>query len=261
MTRRFILTLLAAVFAMTTFALADLPATAQEKINVETRVTVPAGGEATFDVNAFCLEYGEPFPDSVDSPSAMATDDVRQILLSAVKQGIAQSDPLQTNLAVWRQIEGTWGYDDDAVDRSVAESLLESGAAMSTDPLASDGTALDAAIADGSVTVTINDWANANGEKVFESDAPYYGSGSVVVTNTTDQELTLYYPVGMVLPAQNEAQQDMLSYSAQTRDPAPEGLPKTGAGDVLPLLLMLAGVVLVVAGLGRGRAAWVGREE
>lgn len=229
-------------------AFATGTARAQESVITVVSVAVPANGEASIPIKAFCLEQGQPFPVSVAPPKSLAPEAVRKILITAIKQGVAQADPLQTNMAIWRQIVGHWSPEDSPVDRTVAEGLLTASATMGEEPLVGEGVSLETAIADGSVTASVQGWVDANGPKASEADSPYYGSGNVVVTNTTAEALTVYYPIGMVLPATNSAEQDMMSYAATTRMVEPKTLPKTGAADFLPALAVLLGLALVVGG-------------
>lgn len=218
----------------------------------ETLVTVPANGEASIAVSAFCLNFGEPFPKGVTVSTARASDGVVKVMKAAAADGTGTSNVLQTQIAIWHAIEGEWGYKDKDVDLTVAKALADAAANQTTDPLLATGTALDKAIADGSVEATVDTWKQEDAPKALPSDAPYFGTGTLKIKNLTDKPLDVYVPLGLTLKAANEAEQDMGAYAVSSQEvlEKPMALPKTGAAeDRLVLWLALAGFAATLFGM------------
>lgn len=216
----------------------------QELVPGEVTVNVPPGGQATIDGSAFCLNFGEPFPKAVTVSSERAADPVIRVLRAAAQQGAGSEDLLQTQIAVWQAIEGQWGYKDKDVDMTVAKALAESATGQSTDPLLGRGLALDKAIADGLVTVTVDSWEQADAPKALPTDAPYYGVIRFTVHNAGSEPIDVSAPLGLVLKAADEAEQDMGLYAvSQQERELPKALPATGGNDRLGLWLLWAGAL------------------
>jgi hypothetical protein len=190
---------------------------------VETSITIPANGEAEVSFQGFCLEYGEPFPTSFGSLGTRADDDILRVIKTALLDGSADEDPLTLNLAIWtlsenRTIEELYPTLESTLTEDVND-LLTRGATASVAPLSDDlGIALGQAVADGQVEVTSTDFN-------FDESAPvavpedegryYHGEGTMTITNLTDEEITIYYAFGTVLVAQDESEQDLVTYSTE----------------------------------------------
>ncbi|MCB0047728.1 MAG: hypothetical protein KDD92_20065 [Caldilineaceae bacterium] len=238
-------------------------AQAQDSQLAEVSVTIPANGEASLPFTGMCLEYTEPFPDSFGSFNGMAPDEVRRILKYSLLNGYTVSDDFQVQMAIWRAIEGVWPY-PDSVDRTLAEEIYAESQNVTLDPLEGEGVALDVAIADGSVTVTSEDFALTEPNPV--AGGPYMGGGALTLKNNTDQAITVYYPFGLVLEAEQEAAQNLVTFAteleenpiatptpAPTEEPTPPVLPPTGvslggSGGLLSLLTASAGLLILAGG-------------
>ncbi|MBK6768035.1 MAG: hypothetical protein IPG72_03200 [Ardenticatenales bacterium] len=195
----------------------------------EATIELAAGAEGKVPINAFCLNFGEPFPKAVTVSTGAAAAGVVQVMKAAARS--ATLDVLQTQIAIWHQIEGSWGYKDKDVDMTTAKALAEAAASEGTGALVETGVALDKAITDGSVTATVDGWQVVDAPKALPSDAPYYGSGTLVVKNVSAAPITVRVPLGLVLKAANEAEQDMGLYAVtQVPMEQPAALPKTGFG-------------------------------
>lgn len=190
---------------------------------VETSITIPANGEAEVSFQGFCLDFGEPFPTSFGEPGSRADDDILKVIKTALLDGSADEDPLTLNLAIWtlrenRTIEELYPTLDSTLTEDVND-LLTRGATASVAPLSDDlGIALDQAVANGQVEVSSADFN-------FDESAPvavpqdegryYHGEGTMTITNLTDEEITIYYAFGTVLVAQDESEQDLVTYSTE----------------------------------------------
>jgi hypothetical protein len=218
----------------------------------ETSVTIPANGEAEISFQGYCLDFGEPFPTAFGAPGSRASDDVLKIVKTALLDGSADEDPLTVNLAIWtvreeRTIEDLYPtMEEEKAER--VNALLERSGSATVDPLATDrGIALDKAIADGQVEVSSADFAPDEGAPLAvpeDEGHPYHGSGTMTIKNLTDAEITIYYPFGTVLEAENAAQQDLVTYSTELeRQPL---MPVTGSAPLAPV----AAPMLIMVGVG-----------
>jgi hypothetical protein len=190
---------------------------------VETSLTIPANGEVEVSFQGFCLDFGEPFPTSFGQPGERADDDILRVLKTALLDGTADEDPLTLNLAIWtlrenRTIEDLYPTLDSTLTEQVNDLLGRSESATVA-PLATDlGVALDQAVADGQVEVTSADFN-------FDESAPvavpedegryYHGEGTMTIRNLTDEEITVYYAFGTILVAEDDTEQDLVTYSTE----------------------------------------------
>lgn len=228
--------LLVALIASVTLGLGaprTLAAPSRQTRPAEATLELAAGAEGKLPINAFCLNFGEPFPKAVTVSTETAAAGVVQVMKAAAHG--ATLDVLQTQIAIWHQIENKWGYKDKDVNMAGAEALVAAGAAEGTGALVERGVALDKAIADGSVTATVDGWQVVDAPKALPSDAPYYGSGTLMVKNVGTAPITVRVPLGLVLKAANAAEQDMGLYAVtQVPTEQPQALPKTGFGPPAP---------------------------
>lgn len=216
---------------------------AQQSGYEEVSVTIPAGGETSIQFDTFCLEAGKAFPAQLNAPNGRASESVLKVLKAAIEDGTVEASPLQTQLAIWHEVEGDWIYDQDQVNHDEAQLLLDRAANVSLAPIDPDGVALDQAIADGSITISSEDFAAMDVSLPTDEDDPYRGQGTLNIVNNTDQELTIYFPFGLVFESASDEEQDMVAYAAvpeqqttptveSTVEPTSEGLDAT----VEPLL-------------------------
>lgn len=282
--------LLATLMFVFVFAVNATPGYAQGGTRLaETSVTIPAGEEVTIDYQAYCLDFGEPFPAAFGTPSERADDDILKVVKTAILDGTADEDPLSVNLAIWSLRENKTpvalypNLDADIEERT--NDLLERSQDQTVEPLADDlGIPLNQAVADGQVEVTDTDFKPDTDAPIADpadEGHPYHGSGTMTIRNLTDQDLDIYYAFGTVLQAADEGEQDLITYAteleqvatptpaatattaatataAATATPkvvatatpqAPTTVPTTGTGDNA-LVLVLGGLVLMGAALG-----------
>ncbi len=216
-----------ALAGLTWFAATNQPQVyAQAQKLGETSVVVPAGGEATIDFETFCLEFGKDFPTALGMPDGRAPDDVLRVLKTAVQEGLVDSESLQTQLAIWSLIEGGFPYPADEIDPSIAADLIERSADADISPIEGDGTALDVAVANGSIQATSENFTFVETDMVRPDGEPYKGRGTLLLTNTTDEDLTIFFSLGIVFRAGDEAQQDIVAYATELEEqPTPTPTP------------------------------------
>jgi hypothetical protein len=191
------------------FALAMVPTAKAASDVSETTFTIPAGETITLDVSAFCLEFGEPFPARVSLTADKASINVRRVMKAAALTGAIQDEVLQTQLAIWRAVEGDWSVDEDEAEFALASALFTASSKQNTAPLDAQGLPLNAALRSGAVEVEVVEWEALNAEQLEDGDEPYYGLATLSLKNTSDEDLDLYVPLGLVLASDDEDAQDM----------------------------------------------------
>lgn len=198
----------------------------------ELSVTIPAGGETSVQFNTFCLEVGKNFPAQLNKPSGRASEDVLKVLQVAIEEDMVETDPLQTQLAIWHEVEGDWAYSEDEVSRDQAQQLLDKAANITLEPINPQGVALDQAINEGSITVESNDFAATDADTPTPDDEPYQGRGTLRISNNTEEELTIYFPFGLVLEAANDSEQDMVAFATEVeQQPTATPQPTTATAE------------------------------
>jgi hypothetical protein len=213
-------------------SLARLPATLQPVV-----VTLPADGSITVVVDAFCLDYGLPFPDRPISPGDIAPVEVRLAISHGVAQGYTQSAPYQVQLAIWHLDDGLW-HDEDHDLAAEIVAYAQSGAEPPDAGLA--GTPLPEAVSSGIVSATFASFYAV-------STPAYQGQGTLVLSNLTDSEQVINFPYGTVFAAEPPLTvQTMVVYAVAPFLP-PAGAERALRGD-MAVGVLLAGAVLLAAG-------------
>jgi hypothetical protein len=212
-----------------------VPATVQPVV-----IDLEANGSAEVPIFGFCLEHGKPFPGASLRPAALAPDHVRATITYALGKGYVQSEPLQTQLAIWYFLNGNAKVEEDygpvadeiiaAVEGGVALSETAEGAQLLTD-----------AVAGGLVTATIDDFED------ISPDGSYIGSGTLVLTNLTAEPIRILLPYGVQFTEEPYQDRQIMGIFPQqpgeSAEPQPE-LPPTGG----PLAPGAAALMAAVAG-------------
>jgi hypothetical protein len=242
--------------------------TGQSATGVETFRLAP-GGRATVTFEAFCSQFGEAFPASVEAPSGTAPDNVRAALFYARQQGLTGSDQqaLQVQYALWQLLGAV---DSPRGEQAAQDVVAQAG---TTPPAAPQGAvSVVEASQKGNVRLTVDSWQPVGQPVQITQTATdnFYGRGTLTVENTSQQELTLYVTVGTIFPATSQAEQDMVGYAtnvqtsdtgvaqaatsaptatvAATATTAPTTLPNTSGSGGSPLLLLAAALALLAFG-------------
>ncbi len=202
-------------------------------------VQIDANATVEIPVHGFCLDYGLPFPGASLNSGDLAPDQVRQAIHYALGQGYVTTEPWQTQLAVWYFVEGAkvdeeYGAVADEIIAFVEASqvLPEEGATA---------VPLHEAVEQGLVSVALDDFENTSPPEFF-----FIGSGTLVITNLTDQPVEILIPFGTrFAEAEDQGNQSMAIFVQP--DVEPPAVPKTGALLALELLALLG---LAAAGGG-----------
>lgn len=228
---------------VTLFLFVGMPLSALARPQAQTRsFSLGAGQVATITFEAFCIEFGQFFPEAIVAPQGVAPDKVRAALAYIQQQGIA-ADPakaLDANFAIWQLA----GFTRATGGGATTQEVLQHATTPPADPA---GTSiLDAAQA-SQVRLTLVSW-QAIGDKVpiLSATDHFYGRGSLTVENISQQTLQLFMPIGTIFPPGEGRFQAMAGYATDVKLP---NLPQTGAADELPLNA-LALLALAVVGAG-----------
>ena len=200
------------------------------------------GQVATITFEAFCVEFGKFFPETIVEPKGVAPEPIRAALAYVQQKGLA-ADPataFEANLAIWKLA----GASRAPAGGAVAQDVLQNGTTPPADP---QGTSIVDAAAAGDVRLTLVGW-QASGDKVqiLSASDHFYGRGTLTVENISQQTLTLYMPIGTLFPGNEARFQTVGGYAVDVQTPR---LPQTG-GEVEPPLgaLLLLSLALLAAG-------------
>ena len=213
--------------------------------------TLQPGGKATITFIAFCTEFGKFFPQTIVEPNgSVASDDIRAALAYIDQKGYAadEGEALEANDAIWQLA----GASNAPAGGDVTKDVLANG---TTAPATPSGTSiLDAAQA-GQVTITLVDWAPIGAKvQILSATDNFYGQGTITVENTSQQELSLYMPIGTIFPGNEDRFQEVGGYPTDLKVENPN-LPTTGAEDylpIVPLVIGAAGFIMLGVLLRRG---------
>ncbi len=221
---------------------------AQAQTSTTQAFTLPAGGRAVITFEAYCLDFGDTFPTAIQAPNAkagLAPSTVRAALAYIQTNNLSSqtSTALQAQYAIWR-LAGAQGTPKG---NATADAVVAAAKTTPGDP--ANATSIIVAANNGSVDLDAISWdpiGNAV-EIVPGAVDHFYGRGLLVVKNLTNQSLTLFMPIGTIIPpAGYRFHQRTVAYATNVQI-NPKNLPDTAAGDVLPLLaLLLAGGALPV---------------
>jgi len=211
--------------------------------------TLQPGGKATITFEAFCTNFGQKFPQTIQAPNAVGSDKIQGALAYIQSNNLA-ADPakaLEAQYAVW-QLSGATGSPAGGAD---AKAVV---AAAATAPASASGTSVVDAAKANQVKVTLVSWQPI-GDKVQLGSAMdnFYGRGTLTVENTSQQVVTLTMPAGTLFPPVTAGEQTMAGYATNTQvsnpqaTSAPQQLPNTSGGTA-SLALLLSALLLLGAG-------------
>lgn len=221
--------------------------------------TLQPGGSATVTFEAFCTNFGQKFPTSIQAPNGLAPDNVRGGLAYIQSNNLAAdaNAALEAQYGLWQLTGAT----NSPAGGDQARAVANAGGTAPTNPT---GTSVVDAAKSGQVTVTLDSW-QAIGQPVAIGSATdnFYGRGTLTIKNTSQQELTLFMPVGTLFPPTTAGEQTMAGYATnvQVSNPqpapqqAPQQLPNTAGRDNMLPLALVAVLALLLAGLQVRRRA------
>ncbi len=251
------------IIAVVLFVIALSALTVEALSAKDLTITLQPGQSATIPMKFWCLDFGKPFPKAITGPTARAPDEVLKVLQAAIARGTINSDPYQTQVAIW---EVTSGKVNDVANEGhdLADQIVNDAKSAKVDPIAAGATTLDQAVSNGSVKVTVENFKAISDTKHMTVQS-YNGSGDLKVENTSAKAVTFVLVEGAVFkPANDPNAQSTVSTNEQTlishQDTGkPANLPTTGAAASQPVSTALTVFMLTLLGLVALNAGWLRR--
>lgn len=214
-------------------------------------ITLAPGETVRIPIRLWCLDSGKPFPTAITGPVSRPPDAALLALQAALARGATESDPYQTQLAIWRAVDGVF-LDDAGMGHVLAQQIYSDSLKLTVSSVPTN--TLELAISQGSVKVTVENF-RAISDTVHSELLPYSGTADLVIENTSSQSVTFITMDGMVFnPASGTSEQSLISH---LDDPnAPTTLPTTG-GTTLQSVWVASLLLLVLGGL----ATWLWRVD
>jgi hypothetical protein len=194
------------------------------------------------------MDYGKPFPQTVETIGDRAPESVIAVVRAALAKGTTMSDPYQTQLAIWRDLEGS--FKDFAKQGHVlAQEIYSDSLSIVVPPLPQGEMTLGEVIAQGAVTTTVEGLTPTQiTTPTILAEEAFNGNGTLVVRNVSDKPVRFIVPEGLAFQPVGGANAQRLVSEPRG---APE-LPKTGSEQAeLPLdLVRTFAAGLLMFGMG-----------
>lgn len=169
-------------------------------------ITLEPGQSITLTLEAFCVDYGLPFPRQFPPITDMSTPETVQILRYAISKGYTTSQPYQVQLALWRQTSGEW----KSTDNALAQQIYNAGTQASNNQAApASGQTLLQAAGANSVQVKATSWTPL---PAAPEKNPWSGQGTLQITNPGSNTATITVPLGIVVSG-GGTDQDVIMYA------------------------------------------------
>lgn len=207
-------------------------------------VTLKPGESTTIPARFWCLEYGKDYPTSVIPGTAeRAPDGVIAVLETAIAKGTILTNPYQTQLAIWRVTNEKFN-DYGEKGTVLAEEIYAESLNYTVQGVTAGQETLTSLTASGVLSVTVADFTAQKDEMNPGLTGPdFFGKGSLVITNVSQQTVTFIVQQGGVFtPPEGMSAQSVVS---QYDVPKPPKAPETG-GD----LQSQTGTTALLAGVG-----------
>ena len=189
-------------------------------------ITLAPGQTATIPMKFWCLDYGKPFPQNVSTPATRAPDGVVAVLQAAIAKNTVNTNPYETQLAIWRVTTGKFN-DYGQKGTVLAQEIYSDSLKITVQPLPSAQPTLAALITSGTLSSTLvgfspqKDTANPG---LAGND--FFGTGKLVVTNISKETVKFVVVEGGVFaPPPGVDAQTLISHQDTSQVPL---LPTTG---------------------------------
>jgi hypothetical protein len=217
-------------------------------------VTLAPGQEVTVALDLWCLNYGKPFPTTIEGPTARPPDDVVKVMQTALQKGTVTTDVYQTQLAIWRATTGE--YKDFAGQGStLAQEIYEASQSATIPPPPADAISVEDGVKAGTLQVTLDDFTAIPVEGI--PGHPFHGQANLVVENVSADTVKIVLLEGAVFTPVGEDAQALISHQNPVEQPK---LPVTGGSwwstqQFTALAALGLGLLLLVAGTLTRRSA------
>ncbi len=208
-------------------------------------------------VNSFCLNRGKPFPGKQLAPLETASAEIQTAIRYSVEQGYTEKMPelWSVQLAVWN-LKDTLTTQDKA--HELADEIIAYAREHANDVpecILSPSVPLFDAVQSGLVEASISDLTD-----VSPPGYDFYGGGTLVVKNLTDQVQVLNIPYGTIFEDQiHVGVQHMAVFpkpGTPPDNPPKPDVPETGGLLAPEILILLAVLSTGVAALVVSKAVW-----
>lgn len=221
-------------------------------------ITLAPGETVRIPIRLWCLDSGKPFPTAITGPVGRPPDAALLALQVALARGATESDPYQTQLAIWRAVDGVFPA-DAGMGHVLAQQIYSDSLKLTISSMPTN--TLESAIAQGSVKVTVENFKPIS-DTVHSELLPYSGTADLVIVNTSSQSVTFIPVDGMVFnPASGTSEQTLISHFDELKGPvdepqAPPTLPTTGGTPLQSVWVGSLLLLLVLGALLLGFGVW-----
>ena len=223
-------------------ALIVLAGGARSAYAVDLTVTLKPGQAATVPLKFWCLDFGLSYPQEVFGPGERAPDAVIAVLRAAIARNTVNSNPYETELAIWRATTGSF-HDYANLGTMLAQQIYSDSLTFKVPPLPADPPTLDKLVVSGTLTTTLIGFsAQQDPTNPDLPGEPFFGTARLIITNTSKSQGRFLLAEGSTFsPPAGANAQHLVSHqdtSQVTR------LPSTGDDlqETLPADAALAGI-------------------
>jgi hypothetical protein len=212
-------------------------------------LSLKPGQQAEVSFSFWCMDYGKPFPTAIETVGERAPESVIAVVRAAMAKGVTASDPYQTQVAVWRDIEGEF-KDFANAGTVLAQEIYSASLQTAVPPLPAGEPTLAEMIAQGAVSITVEGLTlTLPATPTITPEQAFNGTGAVIIRNISDKTVRFVVPEGVVFIPSGGVNAQRLVAELRGR---PE-LPQTGSlNPEFPmdsLAMIAAGAALFSAGI------------
>ena len=162
-------------------------------------ISLAPGQSSTLNFKVYCIQYGMALTSEPVEFKGRSKHGAVAILHYAHSKGYVDSNPVQVQLAIWRQITGEW----KAADHALAEEILKNAGQAPTEPKPSGDVFLTDAVKVGTIQVVASkvDTVNVPNSPVTWA---WLGEGRMTLTNKSKDNVTVVVRDGFELSAPHD---------------------------------------------------------
>jgi hypothetical protein len=223
---------------------------------VDLTITLKPGQAATVPLKFWCLDFGLKYPQIVFGPGQRAPDVVVAVLRAAIAKGAVNTDPYETELAIWRATTGSF-HDYANLGTVLAQQIYSDSLTFKVPPLPADLPTLDKLVVSGTVTTTLVGFsAQPDPNHPNLPGEPFFGTAKLLITNTSKSQVRFLLAEGATFsPPAGANDQHLVSHQDTSQVTQ---LPPTG--DDLQVALPAEAALVGIAGAScLALATWLWR--